>query len=598
MSSPAPTLDRARALAQAGRHAETESACRALLRADPANLDAALLLAGSYRASGRNADAVRLLSPYAAARPDAHAVLGELGAALAAERRFPEAVEVFRRLVALKPRSSAAHLHLGRALLATLHAPAAVAAFETAASINPDSVEIRSELGRALLMQGHAARAIPHLQSALEHRGNPEWMQLTCALANALTLEGRTGEALRLLAALRDKRPGYLPAVTATIEALEEAGRFDDAARTLDDAVAAHALAPELGLAAARIDERRGNLDSAAHAAESTLANPDLAPHYRALLLFALGSIRERQQRPAEAFAAYTEAKSMTARAFDLDAHARLADELVARCSRAAMDRLPRASDRSELPVFIVGMPRSGTSLVEQILACHPSVHGAGELPDIQRLVLELPQALATTTPYPALLDPAQPPSTGALDALASRHLARLRALAPDALRVTDKMPQNFVHLGLIAILFPGARVIHCVRDPLDTCLSCYTTRLGPGHAYSATLDGLAAYYRSYRRLMAHWRSALDLPIHDVTYEQLVAEPEAESRRLVAFLGLPWHDACLRPHQSTRLTRTASREQVRRPVYTSSVGRWRLFRRELEPLRAALADHLEHPATP
>jgi Sulfotransferase family len=267
-------------------------------------------------------------------------------------------------------------------------------------------------------------------------------------------------------------------------------------------------------------------------------------------------------------------------------------DRIMETFSPSIMARLPRARHGSEVPVFIVGMPRSGTTLTEQILAAHPEVFGAGELPALQRVVGLVPAMTGKAAPWPEC---AARLGQGGVDTLAARYLSEVTRLAPGAARITDKMPQNFLSLGLVALLFPEARVIHCTRDPVDTCLSCYFQGFTQGHGYAFDLATLGAYYRHYRRLMDHWNAVLDIPVIDMPvmemrYEAMVADQEAESRRLVDFAGLDWDDACLRFFASDRLAHTASYDQVRRPVYKGSVGRWRRYAAHLGPLLAALGD--------
>jgi hypothetical protein len=247
---------------------------------------------------------------------------------------------------------------------------------------------------------------------------------------------------------------------------------------------------------------------------------------------------------------------------------------------------LPRATHASDKPVFIVGMPRSGTTLLEQILACHPAVHAAGELPWMFELAERIRQrASFSARPLPHSLHDA---SIGDLDQLAGGYLGAVTALNPAARRITDKLPANYLCLGLISLLFPDARVIHCRRHPLDTCLSCYFTDFQVANDFSFDLRWTGHCYRQYERLMAHWKSVLLLPILDVDYEQLVADTEPQVRRFIEFIGLPWDDRCLRFHENGRFAATASHAQVRQPIYGSSVGRWRHYEKHLAPLRAAL----------
>ena len=248
---------------------------------------------------------------------------------------------------------------------------------------------------------------------------------------------------------------------------------------------------------------------------------------------------------------------------------------------------------RSERPVFIVGMPRSGTSLAEQILASHGAVHGAGELADLDSIAKALPEHAAEPVSYPRCLTTLDGRH---ITGLADAFLRRLAEMAPAAERVVDKAPLNFRHLGLIALMLPAACVIHCRRDPLDTCLSCYFQNFARGQEYSFDLAELGRFYSDYRRLMDHWRAVLPLRIFELDYEDLVRRPEPVSRALVDFCGLDWDPACAQAHRTARSVRTASRWQVRQPIYGSSVGRARAYARHLGPLIDALGPYAEESA--
>jgi hypothetical protein len=230
-------------------------------------------------------------------------------------------------------------------------------------------------------------------------------------------------------------------------------------------------------------------------------------------------------------------------------------------------------------------MMRSGTSLAEQILASHSAVYGAGELRDIDLLVATLPQRLGAAEGYPACLGRLD---AAAVRALADEHLGRLRQRGGAAARVVDKAPFNFLHLSLIVTLFPRARLVHCRRDPVDTCLSCYFQNFGEPMGFTLDLRHLGLYYRAYERLMAHWARVLPVPVFELQYEELTADQEAVSRRLVEFCGLDWDERCLRFHETRRPVRTASTLQVRRPMYQSAVGRWKRYEAHLGPLLEAL----------
>ena len=244
--------------------------------------------------------------------------------------------------------------------------------------------------------------------------------------------------------------------------------------------------------------------------------------------------------------------------------------------------------DPSPVPVFIVGMPRSGTTLVEQTLASHNAVFGAGERPEMTLLVGRLTAGRPQTTTVSEVFW-AMP--NEAFRRLGADYVGALQPFAPGAARITDKMPANFLYLGLIRLILPNARIIHVMRDPVDTCLSCFSKLFTEGHAYSYDLAELGRYYRAYRRLMDYWRSVLPPnAVLQVQYEALVEDFEPQARRMVAYCGLDWDPACLEFYKTPRPVHTASMTQVRQPIYRSSVGRWRPDAALLRPLLEALGE--------
>ncbi|MGB6921358.1 MAG: sulfotransferase, partial [Methylovirgula sp.] len=244
------------------------------------------------------------------------------------------------------------------------------------------------------------------------------------------------------------------------------------------------------------------------------------------------------------------------------------------------------AGDPSERPIFVLGMPRSGTTLVEQILASHPMVHGAGELETFTEVVLTVRGPDGRTIPYPEFAPALDRP---ALTGIGARYLSAVNECAPKGERVTDKMPSNYYFAGLIHLALPNARIIHTVRNPVDTCISCFSKLFSGAHNHTYDLGELGRYYKRYERLMAHWRRVLpDARILDVRYEDVVLNLEAEARRIISYCGLPWNDRCLAFHETDRPVRTASATQVRQPIYKRAVGRWHDYEEFLGPLLTAL----------
>ena len=250
-------------------------------------------------------------------------------------------------------------------------------------------------------------------------------------------------------------------------------------------------------------------------------------------------------------------------------------------------ERVQGSGDPSELPIFIVGMPRSGSTLTEQILASHPLVYGGDELRTLNRVANDVSTPDGRRIGYPAYA-----PALATLGRrLGQAYLAQLPKLPESKVRITDKMPENFVMVGLIHLILPNARIIHTMRDPADTCVSCFSHLFAEGHYYSYDLAELGRFYVNYNKMMAHWRSVLPSgAMLEVSYEELIDNFEEETRRIIAFCGLPWHDGCLEFHKNTRPVSTSSSVQVRQPLFRSSLKRWRRFENFLDPLLGELGD--------
>lgn len=320
--------------------------------------------------------------------------------------------------------------------------------------------------------------------------------------------------------------------------------------------------------------------------AETAAEDPRAADGRRALVAYGLAKYYDRRgehRAAARAATVANAARRRSARPFDRAALTARVDALIGSYDAAFFARRRGLGIGSEQPVFIVGMPRSGTTLVEQILAAHPLMHGAGELQDLSRLAAETagkrgePRMRAA-----ACLEVAESRE------LAYRYLRVLRDGAPkDSLRISDKSPLNFYQLALVALLFPNARVVHCQRDPRDNALSIWMENFNAEQRYATDFHDLAHYFAEYERLVAHWRSALPLRLLEVRYEDTVANVEHQARRVIEFLGVPWDARCLDFHGSGRAVQTLSRWQVRQPIYSSSVGRWRRYLAHLPELQAA-----------
>lgn len=437
---------------------------------------------------------------------------------------------------------------------------------------------IRCDLGHALLNLGLYEEALRSFRSVLQ--AQPTNIAALSGAGDTLNVLGRTDEALRAFRTVLSIDPDNAAAHFGTGNALAQLGNTADARIALERAAA---LAPKRAayhralaeLAPFREDDPR-------LAPMETLARENLPEDQKAELHFALAKAYDDLGRTEPACDHLKKANALRRQAvtYDEGIVASFFADLKAVFTPERVQRAP--GGESSLAIFIVGMPRSGTTLIEQILCSDPSVLGAGELTHVQDQIAEglagedYPHGIAVLTDQ-------------AFAGFGKEYLRRLGKLPRDIRHVVDKFPGNFQHIGLIHLALPNAKIIHVRRDPMDTCFSCYSKLFLNGLNYTYDLGELGRYYRMYEALMAHWRSVLpDGAMLEVQYEALVNDFEAEARRLVDYCGLEWSDRFLSFHENERAVRTHSQAQVRQPLFTSSIGRWRRYEAYLNPLRGAL----------
>jgi tetratricopeptide (TPR) repeat protein len=448
---------------------------------------------------------------------------------------------------------------------------------------NADAVAM---LGRIALMKSRFDEAASHMLRAAALRPHEALPHL--ALGEIRTLQGRFDEAIAEYQKVLRLAPEHPMAIAGKADAYEKSGQRDKARALLQKLSETGQESAKLALIQARLDLHDGNYDAVIELINRHLTLGDTEGPILCHLHYRLGQALERTGRFDEAFTAYARGNGVIPTHFDPESWVQVIDATIESFSPPRFAHLPRASHGSKLPIFVVGMPRSGSTLVETILDAHPDVAAAGELPTMQRIINSISLDIGSTLPYPTCLEDLD---QNDVDTIAGRYLDQLRAIDDQAKRIVDKYLHNYVHVGTLAVLFPEARIIHCRRHPLDTCFSCFQTPLPSAtHAYSCDLGNLGIVYVAYERLMAHWREVLEIPMLEIQYETMVSDQERTTRRLIDFCGLDFDDRCLRFYEGERVVLTASYDQVNRPIYASSVGRYKNFEKHLGPLKEALAE--------
>jgi tetratricopeptide (TPR) repeat protein len=582
-------------------------------------------LAQVYLAQNKAAAAEEALRQTIADAPDHAEALFHLGGLLRARDDIPGAIESYRRTIAAKPGFVDAHVNLGLLLKEVGDTAMAVGHLQVADRLRPNDPRILSNLGmvREQIAQSDALQDSGGAL-ALDVRSAPAAIRL----AGLLRSVARHGEAIAVLEATLSAIGDDADLHMLLASTCAEANRTEEAITHYEKAAAAEPRATRALIALGNLHRQAGQFERAhdcyqraleldpencdalvdllRHLKSSvpeqeiariaTRANDPMLPtERRRQLHFALSQYREEAGEFDAAFHHMKEGNLLRRLELERKSRPYQPDNQTASVNRTMevfdASYFRRVADfglDSELPVFIVGMPRSGTTLCEQILASHSQVFGADELPDIALMARGLERQFAKQSGRAEDLAYVAHLTKDGVRSIAEQHLERLRSLAPGAARVVDKLLSNYHRLGLIATLFPRARIIYCRRDPLDMGLSCYSRDFASMPVWASDLWAIGHVCRECERLIAHWRRVLPIPIFELVYEDVVADLEGSARRLVDYCGLEWESRCLEFHRTDRQVRTASLEQVRRPIYDNSIGRWRKFERHLAPLREAL----------
>lgn len=580
-------LEAAAAQVAAGQYAEAESGANSILEQQPKNPYAHYVLGLVAYMRKQYPVAIAAFTQATQYGPKNSLAFGNLGESLRRSGEPEKALVAFKKALELQPNFLIAQLGIANCLADLEKYPQAQAMYQKIINADPKFAPAYHYLGTYFIKLEKYHQALPMLKKAIALR--EKYPDALLSMANLQEKMGNDQESAAIYQKLLDDEPdnvaalvglGNLKKVSGQIEEANE--HFEHALRLAPDNVAAqYSLShSKKALDVDEIDELRKQLD-----------DPNLQKDARRSLHFTLGKYYDDLGDCQQAFDNYKAGNDMDDRIdpYNADAFSKGIDRMIEFFNEDFFKKHEGWGSESDAPVFIVGMPRSGTTLTEQTLASHSKVFGAGELKNMGQIARMIQEAFKDKKPFPAclsMLDPISACNFG------ERYVNEVYKLAENNsyARITDKMPGNSLNLGLVALLMPRAKIIHTMRDPMDSCFSCYSHNFASVISYSRKLEDLARHYRDYRRLMDHWHKVLPIEIFDLRYEDMVADHEGMARKLIEYCGLEWEDACLAFDKTERKVKTASLLQVRKPIYGSSVSKWRRYETQLQPLYDALGD--------
>lgn len=530
--------------------------------------------------AGRRQEAEALYRQVLGQQPSHAAALHFLGLLLHQTGRSEEGLELIEQSVTLQPRNADFLNNMGTVMRDLGRVAAAVDFFRGAVDIKPDQLAARDNLGSSLKQLGQFDVAEEIFRGTIGR--NPFHVRARIGLAETLQEAGRLDEAIKLFRESLSIRPKDAELLYGLGVAMMEKGKLDEAADLARQAVAVVPGMAKAWLLLTQV-KRQTERDKELAGMEAEHAKAPQGSLARMQLSFGLGKVNDDLKDYGRAFDYFAEGNAIRRQGIDYDP-VRTRGEFEA--MKAAFDKTffekHRTSDISDdTPIFVVGMPRSGTTLVEQIIASHPQVYGAGEL-NILKTAVGKQFPMSMPGGFPGGI--ADMPDKAFAEA-GQAYLDMLHSRYPGYRHVTDKMPGNFMLVGFLHMMLPKAKIVHCARDAAATCLSIFKVHFrGDSHRYGYDLGELADFHNLYTDIMAHWHKVLPGVVHDVRYEDFVADQEGQTRALTAYLGLPWDDKVLSFHETDRPVRTASAAQVRQPMYQGSVDLWKRYGDRLKPL--------------
>lgn len=566
------------------KYKDAEDNYNKVLEIDSSNHQANIGLAKSIAAQGRHDEAMAQIKSFLAIAPANYQAKDILASCLINLDRNDEAQEILVNLIRTRPDYVFPYIHIANIFERRGDYLQAINYLQQALENTDEPLEALGVLARLYLEYGMHQQAIDSCKKAMEiDTGNKSaHFFLALALSDSVHYE----EALKELDLLALDAPDSPLLLGARANLLDRLGHHEDAHQIIKSLINKGSALNNIVNVYARLCHKFDECDEATTMIYQTLKKTDLDKSYRRGLLFTLGKLQDRLHNYDSAFEAIHEANELKPYVCDHDKYTNYINQLI-HPDITALIKKPRiiSSTHRINPVFIFGMPRSGTSLVEQIISSHPDVVAGGERQEISSLVSKLPFMEGVKGSYPECLTRLTPEL---IKQMLMGYDSFTRGLEAGVTLVTDKMPENYQHLVFIRMLFPDARIIHCLRNPMDTCLSCYFQQFSGYHDYAYKLEDLGKHYSEYKRLMNHYRDVDKIPFMEVQYEELVHNTEEITRQMIDYCNLEWDESCLHFYDSDRVVRTASYDQVNKPIYTGSIDKWKHYESHLEPLREAL----------
>lgn len=548
-----------------------------------ADAESLCMLASTYISQSNYLPAEQCLLQAVQSNPDSAEAWGHLGILQSMKGDYHRALSSYKKSLSISPRNIQTLNNMGNLYRELGNYDAAEDCYRQSLQLDRKNFITINNIANIYLTKCQYEIAEKYYKEAIKL--NKNYFDAHYNLGATYQSRGDHKSALKYYRLAQRIQPdNYSPRV-AIANSYEKQGEYDKALSQLEPLIKKNIISPDIADVYSKVCIKNKNYDDAEEVIKKCLSG-NISPIHEQALRFNLGDIYDKKELYDEAFEQYRLANNMRPYKYSKEACEK-AFQAIIDTFRETGKETSTSENKSNQPLFILGMPRSGTTLVEQILTSHSNVSGAGELPLIGEIAESKLSNNTQLQPYPINVKSI---SREVLNACADYYLKQTQKLAGNSIHITDKMPHNFLYIGIIRMLFPNAKIIHCLRNPLDVCLSIYFHNFNQNHPYSDKLENLGHYYNQYRRLMEFWDSIYPGLTLDMQYEDLLSDPKSHIENMLSHVNLDWEDNCLEFHKNKRVVSTPSYAQVTQPIYTSSLARWKHYANHIENLKNAIDD--------